>query len=151
VKASELKCFACFADLSQDEREAFADALVELDLASGESLFYEGDEGDGLLLLVTGRLRLARREPALSGSVGPGTALGAVSLVAPGPREATAVADGPCRVLWLKRAAFRRVVDDSPRGACRFVEHVLAETTALLRPGVGAMLARAVDPGEAGE
>lgn len=146
MKGSALKGFACFADLSDEEREAFAEALNELELEAGEEIFREGDEADGLVLLVQGRLRLERRAEGLSGTLGPGAALGALSLVGVGRREVSAFADVPSRVLWLPRRAFHRVVEDSPRAAFRFVEHVLTELVAMVRPGLARLLDGAVDP-----
>jgi CRP-like cAMP-binding protein len=151
LNGSELKGFACFGDLSDEERDAFADALNELELDAGEEIFREGDEADGLVLLVHGRLRLERREEGLSGTLGPGAALGALSLVGPGRREVSAFAEVPCRVLWLPRRAFHRVVEDSPRAAFRFVEHVLTELVAMVRPGLTRLLDDAVDPPRRGE
>jgi CRP-like cAMP-binding protein len=146
LKGSELKGFACFSDLSDEERDVFADAVNELELEAGEEIFREGDEADGLVLLVHGRLRLERRAEGLSGMIGPGAALGALSLVGAGRREVSAFADVPCRVLWLPRRAFHRVAEDSPRAAFRFIEHVLTELVAMVRPGLARLLDGAVDP-----
>ena len=142
----ELKRFACFADLSDEEREFFADAFREVALDAGEEVFREGEEADGLLLVLSGRLRLERRAEGLSGEVGAGAALGALSLLAPGLREASVFAETQCRALWLPRAHYRRVADDAPRAACRFVEHLLADLVLLVRPGLAHFLRGAVDP-----
>jgi CRP-like cAMP-binding protein len=146
VSASDLKRFACFADLSEEEREAFAEAVQEVDLEAGEEIFRRGEDADGMLLVASGRLRVAREQGGLEGTVGPGAVLGAVSLVAPGPREADVFADVASRVLWLPRSAYRRVAEDAPHAACRFVEHVLADFTCLVRPGLAQLLRSGVDP-----
>lgn len=145
---AELGRFACFADLGDEEREGVAALLREVVLDPGETLFVEGDEANGLFLVSSGRLRLARRMPPCRGTVGEGAVLGALSLVAAGPREATAVAEGACRVLWLPRSAFRRLVEDAPRAACRLLESVVSDLAVQLRSVVPGMLSSAVDPVE---
>ncbi len=62
--AAALKEFSCFAELSDEQRECFATAMQELVLDAGEEIFREGDDADGLLLLVEGPLRHEPREPA---------------------------------------------------------------------------------------
>ena len=146
MKRPELKEFACFADLSDEEREVFADVVQELELAAGEEVFLEGEEADGLVLVCSGRLRIERSAGGFHGTVGAGAALGALSLVAPGPREACAVAETASRVLWLPRSAYRRVAEDEPRAACRFMESVIADFAALVRPGLAHFLPAVVDP-----
>lgn len=146
MTGAELKDFACFEDLSEEDREVFAEAMRTLELAVGEEVFLEGDDADGMLLLVSGSLRVERREGGFQGSVGPGTVLGALSLVAPGPREASTTAETACRALWLPRTAYHRVAEDAPRAAGRFIERVLADLVAQIRPGLPLFLAGAVDP-----
>lgn len=146
-----LKDFPCFADLTDDERDAFAEICQELAVDAGEEVLVAGEEADGLVLLAAGRLRIESRGGEFAGTVGPGAALGALSLVAPGPREATAVATEACRVFWLPRTGFRRIADDAPHAALRFLEHVLADLAAMVRPGLGHFLAAAVDPARAPE
>ena len=108
-------------------------------------LFREREEASGLVLVVEGRVRLESSRAGELGSVGPGTALGAVSLVAVGPREASAVADSACCVLLLRRSTFRRLADDAPRAACRLAEAIACDAAALLRAGLEPLVRNAVD------
>lgn len=143
----DLKQFACLADLTEDEAEVFASALQAISLQPGEAVFQEGEEADGMLLLVTGRLRIERGggQPQ-RGEVGAGAALGALSLFALGPREASVYAETHCTALWLSRSAYRRLADDAPHAACRFLEHLLADLATLVRPGLARLAEDAVDP-----
>ena len=145
-----LKAFGCFADLTDGEREAFSEVCQELAVDAGEQVFVSGEEADGLLLLAAGRLRIDGRGD-LSAVVGPGATLGALSLVVPGPREVSATALEPCRVFWLPRTGFRRIADDAPHAAVRFLEHVLADLVTAVRPGLPHLLAVAVDPAQTAE
>ncbi len=143
----DLKHFACLADLSEDDAEVFAAVLKPVALQPGEQVFVEGDEADGMLLLVTGRLRLERAgKPTLTGEVGAGAALGALSLLVPGPREASVFAETRCSALWLSRAAYRRAADDAPRAACQFLERLLTDFASMVRPALSLLAEDAVDP-----
>ena len=77
--------------------------------------------------------------------VGAGSALGALSLVAPGPREVRAETASRCTVLRLSRAAFRRLCDHTPRAGCRLLEALVRETVRLSRDAL-ALAAAGVDP-----
>jgi CRP-like cAMP-binding protein len=145
LSAVDLKRFALFEELSEEEREVLADGIERIELEPGDVLFREQEEGSGLVLLVEGRVRLESTRTGELGSVGPGTALGAVSLVAVGPREVSAVAESACSILLLRRSAFRRLADDTPRAACRLAEAIAREAAALLRAGLEPLVRHAVD------
>ena len=53
----DLKQFAIFADLSEDERELVADLVTRMELDAGDQLFAEGAESEGLVLVERGASR----------------------------------------------------------------------------------------------
>jgi len=131
--ATELKRFPLLAELGEDDREALLDVLEERRVSGGVPLFREGSESEGLVLLVEGEVQLGSRrggEPCL---LGPGSALGALSLLRVGRREVTAVAETPCRYLLFPRTSYRRLVDDAPRTACRLAEAIASELAAAIQ------------------
>jgi CRP-like cAMP-binding protein len=134
VTADELKAFPLCVELGEEDREALAELLEEQRLHAGRSVFREGTESDGLVLIAEGTVRLEGRRLRQTGSTGTGAALGALSLLVLGPREATAICETPCRILRLRRTAFRRLLDDHPRTACRLLEGIVAELGGMLRP-----------------
>ncbi len=136
MKAADLARMELLRELSAEEREAVSKELEAAALAEGDVLYHEGDEADGLVLLLEGQLRISSLRSGTAGVVGPGAALGALSLVALGAREATAVADSSCRLLWLRRLAFRRLVEDAPRAACRLLEAATCEFVSSVRQGI---------------
>lgn len=129
----ELKQFALLAEFSEEDREALGELLEEQELAAGRRIFSEGNEADGLVLIVEGSARLESGRTGDSEVVEAGHALGTLSLVAFGPREVTAKATTACSVLRLSRESFRRLVDDHPRTACHLLEAVVADLSALVR------------------
>jgi CRP-like cAMP-binding protein len=145
VSAVELKRFTLFEELSEEEREVLSEGIERIELEPGDVLFREQEEASGLVLLVEGRVRLESQRVGELGSVGPGSALGAVSLVTVGPREASAIAESACSIFLLRRSTFRRLADDAPRAACRVAEAIARETAAFLRAGLEPLVRSAVD------
>jgi len=145
VSAVELKRFTLFEELSEEEREVLSEEIERIELEPGDVLFREHEEASGLVLLVEGRVRLESQRAGELGSVGPGSALGAVSLVTVGPREASAIAESACSIFLLRRSTFRRLADDAPRAACRLAEAIARETAAFLRAGLEPLVRSAVD------
>jgi CRP-like cAMP-binding protein len=145
VSQGDLKRFALFGELSQDERETLYEEMERVEVDPGDALFREAEEANSLVLVVHGRVRLESNRAGALGAVGPGAALGAVSLVAVGPREASAFAETKCRLLVLRRSAFRRLVEDAPRAACRLAEAIASDVAGLLRSGLEPLLRNPVD------
>lgn len=115
------------ADLSEEERHELAARLRARSLATGDTLFEEGQEADALVLLESGCLRVSSARGGESAAFPPGSALGGLALFRIGTREASACAVEDCRVWLLSRGDYRRLADDSPRAALRLAEAVLAD------------------------
>jgi CRP-like cAMP-binding protein len=133
LSALDLKRFVVFADLSDEECREVASLLEQRTLGPGETLFEEGEEADGLLLVAGGSLELRSRRCPDRARLGVGGVLGGLSLFCVGAREATAAAAERARVFVLRRASYRRLAEDNPRAACRIAEAVAAEAAALAR------------------
>lgn len=79
--------------------------MTSVHINKGDTLFKEGDAGDRLFVIVTGKLKLGTtssdgRENLLS-ILGPGEMFGELSLFDPGPRTATATAVTDAHLLAL--------------------------------------------------
>lgn len=130
MNSSDLKHFAIFVDLSEEERELVEELLETRSLCDGETLFQEGEEADGLALLASGQLHVKSRRSPETGELYPGASLGALSLFRVGVRAVDAVSVGTSDVRLLRREDFRRLVEDDARAACRVVEAILVELAA---------------------
>jgi CRP-like cAMP-binding protein len=71
-----------------------AEQVTEIELAAGEQLMVEGDEGDCLYVVATGRVRIAHGDHTIA-ELGVGDVVGELSVLSPGPRSATAVVIDP--------------------------------------------------------
>jgi len=109
-----LRSSALFSGMDAVSARSLIENMNRRELAKGDTIFNEGDEGNALYIVVKGRVKLARtardgRENLL-GLMGVGDMLGELSVFDPGPRlsRAHAVEDSvvyelPKRVLdvWL--------------------------------------------------
>ena len=83
-----------FAALDEEASVSLRDSMQQVELARGGVLFAEGDQGDRLYVIVSGKIKLGRtssdgRENLLA-ILGPGEMFGELSLFDPGPRTSTA-------------------------------------------------------------
>jgi CRP/FNR family cyclic AMP-dependent transcriptional regulator len=100
-----LRSAALFSALDDDAAASLRMSMVEQKLAKGAVLFSEGEPGDKLYVIESGRLKLGHTAPdgreSIIAVLGEGEMLGELSLFDPGPRTATAVAVTSSRVLSM--------------------------------------------------
>lgn len=146
MNPDDLKQFSLLVEFSEEEREFLAELLEKQELPNGKSAFREGSEGEGLVLVEKGRLKLkSRRTGGVVGMLEAQDHLGAASLFALGKREVTALADGPCTIWTLSRSGLSRLLEDSPRAAFRLAEAVASELVMLIRTGLDTLVEQEPD------
>jgi CRP-like cAMP-binding protein len=141
VNAAALKDFALLSEFSDEDREALFELLEPKTLNNGRSIFREGSEADRLVFVVSGDVIVTNNRCPDTASVGPGAALGCLSLFVMGRREATAKAEGRCEILQLPRTSYRRLVEDAPGTACRLTEAIVKQLTTCTREALDAVVA----------
>ena len=91
--------------------EAVASEFEVMEVSRGQILFHEGEPGDSLYIVLSGKVKLGRRasdgRENLVAVMGPSDQFGELSLFDPGPRTATAVVvtDGRIAVVWAPAIA----------------------------------------------
>lgn len=116
---SALKGVALFADLDPAALRIVAEAATWRSWPAGATIFQRGDEGNHLIVVANGRLRLslgtAQGKEMLIGTVGPGGIVGEVAIIDGQPRsaDATAVEDTVGLLMW--RDAFVRLIESQPK------------------------------------
>lgn len=97
-----------FRELDDEAAAALRKSMTEVELARGEVLFREGDDGDRIYVVTSGKVKLGRTAPDgrenLLAVLGPGQMFGELSLFDPGPRSATASAVTDTTLLGLGHA-----------------------------------------------
>ena len=109
-----------FATLDDEAFRLLTDELTEVDLSRGASVFREGDQGDQLYFIVSGKVKLGRTSPdgreSLLAILGPGELFGEMALFDPSPRTATATAVSETRLAGLKNESLNGLLRTRPRG-----------------------------------
>jgi CRP/FNR family cyclic AMP-dependent transcriptional regulator len=96
-----------FAELQEETLRALADRALERSFPRHGRLFYQGDPGTGLFVVASGLVKVVVTsedgEEMVLVTLGPGEALGELSLVDGGPRSASAEALEPTVALMITR------------------------------------------------
>src|SRR5207237_6418483 len=109
-----LRSMDLFADLGDDALAKIARLLKEHKVTENEVIFNQGEPGDGLYVVLQGRVRIATtdnfgRERVLA-FYGPGEFFGDMAVLTGEPRSATASASTNLRLLQLRKDDFDMLV-----------------------------------------
>jgi len=108
--------------------EAYLDEFEICQVAGGEWLFHQGEDGSSLYLLVRGRLHVFRQDPGqqdvLLGEVVPGESVGEVGLLSGEKRSAGVRAIRDSLLLRINRASFERLSASHPALIMQLASHV---------------------------
>jgi CRP-like cAMP-binding protein len=141
--AEALAATPLFAGLSQEALGALVEELQLVTLAADEVLFYEGDPGDALYVIVEGEVSVSAEGPPRveMARMGPGSFIGEVALMTDQPRSATVAATVDAELLRIDRTTLSRVLAEHGEvlsAVLRFVRDRLVDrwtrTSALFRP-----------------
>src|SRR5256885_12337424 len=85
-----------FQGVDPDAADSLAKEMDTIEVRKGEIVFSEGEPGDSLYIVLSGKLKVGRRaadgRQNLIAVMGPSDMVGELSLFDPGPRTATATA-----------------------------------------------------------
>ena len=119
IRSSEL--FDC---LSADERAVafLSECFRAVSFAAGSAILREGEEGDSLLMMLAGTVRIDTMTPAgeqytVATLSGDHACFGELALFDSQLRSATAIAETDCQLLELDREAFDRFANEFPEHA----------------------------------
>ena len=108
-----------FGKLESDVLKALQAEMQWVELHKGEVLFRQGEVGDGLYIVVTGRVQIVYTEEdgheRLLAEASVGETVGEVALITGDPRSATIVAARDSNLVKLPTALFERLLDEYPR------------------------------------
>jgi CRP-like cAMP-binding protein len=114
-----------FANLTDSELQALATDFVPLTFHQHETILYQGDEGEMLYLIQSGRVRiyvLGEEGQEISVRlIGPGEVFGELAVIDDLPRSANAVAMEDTVVLTLPRSAYLDHLRRCPQLALNFM------------------------------
>jgi CRP/FNR family cyclic AMP-dependent transcriptional regulator len=129
-----------FSRLDPDDRDALLASMTRTTLKAEEPVFWIGDPGDTLYVVVEGRVEITapdeRGNHLMLDTLGPGGVFGEISLLDGGPRSATVRAITDVTLLALTRDAFHAVLREHPSvaiGALHIMGARQRTSTAVLR------------------
>ena len=98
---------------------ALARRLTRTDFPSGHTIFAEGQPGDRLYIVVSGKVKITCRagtgREAVLAVMGPSDMFGELSVFDPGPRTSSAVTLTKVRAMTMDRATFRWWIAEAPQ------------------------------------
>jgi CRP-like cAMP-binding protein len=107
-----------FQGVDPEAAEALAKDLDIVEFRKGDVVFTEGEPGDSLYIVLSGKVKLGRRaadgRQNLIAIMGPSDMVGELSLFDPGPRTATGTAVTDLRLARLRKAAMRPWLTNRP-------------------------------------
>ena len=107
-----------FIDLSGRELQRLGAACRQQDFAPGDVVLRQGEPGDTLYVIVSGRAQVTRHGDNVTSyglaTVGPGEVVGDMALLDDLPHSATVTALEPTRVLALPVFEFRAALREEP-------------------------------------
>nr|WP_300340618.1 Crp/Fnr family transcriptional regulator [Actinomyces sp.] len=107
-----------FEGMSPQEQEELRAMMTQTTLRRSETLFNEGDSGDRLYVLLSGKIKLGHASPDgrenLLAVLGPGEIVGELTLFDPGPRSTTATAVAPTDLLSLEHTQLMSFIETHP-------------------------------------
>ncbi len=108
-----------FEDFSEEELLAFIHGLKLLSFEPGDVIITEGEAGQSVFILATGRVKVFVRTPdhrsARLSELAEGSFFGEISTLSGRPRSATITAAAHCEILELDRAALDAISAAHPR------------------------------------
>ena len=136
-----------FASMSRDARAALFGAGTTRALKRGEVLFREGDDGETVIVVLAGVLRVSvtsrTGKDIVLAYIAAGDVTGELSVFDRQPRSATASAVEAAQLLCLSRRDLKAACAHDPDIAWTFLEHLatrLRRTNALIESGRGSMM-----------
>jgi len=141
--AEALAATPLFAGLSQEALGALVEQLQLVTLSKDEVLFYEGDPGDALYVIVEGEVSVSAEGPPRveMARLGAGSFIGEVALMTDQPRSATVTAVADAELLRIDRKTLSKVLAEHGEvlhAVLRFVRDRLVDrwtrTSPLFRP-----------------
>lgn len=110
-----------FKALDDEAATSLRKSMLLQELKKGQTLFQEGQTGDRLYLVKTGKVKLSHASGDGRESVfmvlGPGDMFGELSLFDPGPRTSTAIAVTDSEILGLGHSDLKPWLQDRPEVA----------------------------------
>lgn len=119
-----------FQEFSETGLKIFASIATEKSVPAGSPIFAENMVGESLFIVKSGTVRLTRRDGGADrevATVGPGSHLGELALLARTVRLVSAVAATPCELVELGQRDFYRLQPQKPQACLKLSLAIAAD------------------------
>ena len=120
-RVAALRRAAVFSAVPDHVLAGVARVASEVWVEAGVAVIQEGDDDDGMLIVVNGRLRVHAGDRLLR-ELAPGASIGELAILVPDRRSASVTAITPCLLLRLERAVFDELMADHPELARAMIQ-----------------------------
>ena len=129
-----LRSLSLFSDLRGREARVVAGLMHDRDYLKGEVIFDQGDDGQALYVILSGRVAIIRDDPEAEVLVlGPGQFFGELALLDDAPRMAQARAHENCKLAVLFRGEFNGLLETHAVIASKVAVRIARELGVRLR------------------
>ncbi len=140
-KRADLRSISIFSRLDGSSEARLSALMRKLKLEKGQTLFSEGQGGDELFVLLSGRIAISVKpetaEPILLSEIGPGGFFGEMAIIDGSPRSADCRALEDCKLLALGARDFDIFLEKDPAAAIRILDTMLEiSSERLIKTGV---------------
>ena len=111
-KLALLRRVPLFTECRGEPLELIRRLADEVDVPDGYTLMRQGDIGQEFFLIVEGTVRIERDGKTLA-TLKAGDYLGEIALISEGRRTATAITEGPAKLLVITHQGFNSLLDAS--------------------------------------
>jgi len=125
-----LQACALFKDFTEVGLNIFAEIAVARTIPAGSPLFVENMVGESLFIVKSGTVRVAHKESSGERELavlGPGEALGSLSVLAKGVRIVSAVAVTPLEVLEIANRDYFKKIPEKPQACLKLALAIAAD------------------------
>lgn len=132
-----LSTLPLFQELSLQEIAILDQYLGLLELAAGDTVFDEGDNGEFVCFVVDGELEVSKKgvngESSMLTKLAKGQTIGEMALIDKLPRSATVTACSPSSLTVLSRRDFEELAVQSPEIAIKILKYLARRLSLNLR------------------
>lgn len=136
-QSTSLQDIPLFQALSLDEINILDDYLSNQNIAAGEVVFNEGDNGDYVCFVLQGNLAVIKKningEKKTVAHIRAGRSIGEGALVDSMPRSATVQAETACNLRVMHRDSFEQLLGEHPAITVKILQYIVRSLSLSLR------------------
>jgi CRP-like cAMP-binding protein len=128
----KLEKIPMFKNFPPDLLEKLSSYMEEKDFSAGDSIFYEGDEGDSMYFIESGNVEIRKKDKMLT-VFAEGDIFGEMALYENARRSADAVAKTDCKTHFIRNEDFKKFISEHLEACSHFLFDSISEMSRRLR------------------